>query len=129
MITRTSDELYECIENIYNDNYYILANFVEFFNYYKINTIIEITNISRATFYKAYIWTSKFLNMHSDKQYFLNIDLDMVLNIKDKCDIIKELYIKLVDARDQLKYNIRLANEFKELFVNEYNELNTMNYL
>ena len=129
MKTRTSDKLYQCIENMYNDNYYTFIHFIEFFNYYKINSIIEITNIPRTTYYKAYIWTSKFLDMYSHKEHLKNIDLDMVLNIKDKCDIIKELYIKLVDARDQLKYNIRLANEFKELFVNEYNELNTMNYL
>lgn len=129
MKTRTSDELYQCIENMYNYNYYTFIHFIEFFNYYKINSIIEITNIPRTTYYKAYIWTSKFLDMYSDKEHLKNIDLDMILNMKDNCDIIKDLYIKLVDARDQLKYNIRLANEFKELFLDEYNELNTMNYL
>lgn len=129
MKTRTSDELYQCIENMYNENYYIFSHFIELFNYFKIDTFIEITNIPRTTFNKAYIWTSKFLNIYSDKQYLKNVNLDKVLNMKDNCDIINDLYIKLIDARNQLKYNIKLANEFKELFVNEYNELNKMDYL
>lgn len=129
MRTMARDELYQCIENMYNENYYIFFHFIEFFNYFKIDTFIEITNIPRTTFNKAYIWTSKFLNIYSDKQYLKNVNLDKVLNMKDNCDIINDLYIKLIDARKQLKYNIKLANEFKELFVNEYNELNTMNYL